>query len=218
MEEEPVTSLKLDQYVETVMARLNTLPEAERQQQVMELRQHLGELVQARSELGHCHEQASAAAIEQFGQASAVGRQLLYAYRRRRLARFGHGWPGAILLTIGSFLIVMLSSSLVLEPLTHHLQAFVDSRTFLWLGFLRISICLLLIGWVAGRLSGSKCLPVLAAYGLWFYAMYLAPQLRHEDMSDAIRSHTLTSGLLFSIAPFFAASVVLWRTKARQAI
>lgn len=65
---------RLEQYVETVAARLQSLPESEQQQQITKLRQHLEAIIFAGQAKGVSEEIATEAA--QFGEAE-VGAELI---------------------------------------------------------------------------------------------------------------------------------------------
>lgn len=82
-----MTNLKLDQYVETVAARLKTLPEPERKSQIDELRQHLESLVAANQTQGVSVDIATETALQQFGNAQEIGSDLGRSVWRMRLKR-----------------------------------------------------------------------------------------------------------------------------------
>ena len=86
-EAEEMTNPKLDRYIETVAARLGALPEAERTEQIAELRQHLHSLVASAQAEGADEEAATEAALRQFGQAQEVGADLSRSIWRMRLKR-----------------------------------------------------------------------------------------------------------------------------------
>ena len=75
----------LDHYLETVEARLNNLPPARRQEEMLEIRQHLEALVAGHQRAGVSEADAVAAAIRQFGHAEQIGQALSKASQQQRM-------------------------------------------------------------------------------------------------------------------------------------
>jgi uncharacterized membrane protein len=203
---------RLENYLEIVNEGLRKLPTAEREAEIAELEQHLRALVQAREELGQSEESALTEAIQQFGQASDVRRRLVAAYRRRRLARFRQTWLGAVLCTFFATCVAAFVSTSTLSPLYHWVSG--DNNTlFLWSLYVQLFIQGYMMGWLSYRLSGWKCLPVMAVWAVWFYSVYIAPQLRHEDMPYAIWVQTVVSTTIIIGTPLVSASIALGKSK-----
>ena len=99
---------QLEQYVETVAARLGTLPEAERTEQIAELRQHLESLVASAQTEGASEEAATETALRQFGDARQVGTDLNRSGWRMRLKRLPESWVTALSVVSGISLVNLL--------------------------------------------------------------------------------------------------------------
>jgi hypothetical protein len=69
-----------------VEARLRSLPPTDRAAELLEVRQHLEALAQARQEAGVSEEDAWCEALSQFGDAATVGNDLCHAWRKRNRA------------------------------------------------------------------------------------------------------------------------------------
>lgn len=67
---------QLDHYLATLEARLKSLPPARRQEEMLEIRQHLEALVAGHLRAGVSEDAAVAAAIRQFGHAEQIGQEL----------------------------------------------------------------------------------------------------------------------------------------------
>jgi uncharacterized membrane protein YhaH (DUF805 family) len=78
---------RLEQYVETIAAKLKSLPEAERDQQIAELQQHLQAMIADAYERGDNEESAVREAIRQFDASGRVGANLRRVGLRGRLRR-----------------------------------------------------------------------------------------------------------------------------------
>lgn len=76
---------RLDQYIETIHARLKSLPAAQRDEEVREIRQHLDALVAGHRAAGLGEDEAVHVAIRQFGHAEQVGRELHQTWQPQRL-------------------------------------------------------------------------------------------------------------------------------------
>ncbi|MES2462428.1 MAG: hypothetical protein V4671_17740 [Armatimonadota bacterium] len=204
----------LDQYLATVRKGLRTLPPAEQESEIAELRQHLEMLSLVHEELEDSKNRV-AAAIEQFGQASMVRRRLVAAYRRRRLARFRHTWFGAVLCTVFSAALGATVSSYILFPFGRSLVGENINAESLSLFIVSFCVALFLecwfIGWLSSRLSGWRCLPVIAIWIVFFYCIYAAPQFRHEDMPYAIWMQTVITTTIIMATPLLSAFVGLKR-------
>lgn len=81
---------RLEQYLTTIDAGLQTLPAARRAEELREIRQHLEALVAGHMARGAAEADAVEAAIRQFGHAEKIGRGLEAAWERRRAPRL---WP-----------------------------------------------------------------------------------------------------------------------------
>ncbi|MBX3013641.1 MAG: hypothetical protein KF832_19125 [Caldilineaceae bacterium] len=79
---------QLDHYLATLEARLKGLPPARRQEEMVEIRQHLEALVAGHQGAGVSEEAAVAAAIRQFGHAEQIGQELNKASQLPRLRPF----------------------------------------------------------------------------------------------------------------------------------
>jgi hypothetical protein len=75
----------LDRYIETIAARLKTLPAAQRDEEMREIRQHLDALVAGHRAAGLSEDEAVKVAIRQFGHAEQVGRELQQSQQPQRL-------------------------------------------------------------------------------------------------------------------------------------
>jgi hypothetical protein len=82
-----MANLKVEQYIETVAANLQSLSESERKSQIDELCQHLEALAAANHGRGQTEEAAIEAAIRQFGGSDELGRELKRMAWRARLKR-----------------------------------------------------------------------------------------------------------------------------------
>jgi len=78
----------LDHYLAILEARLKNLPPARRQEEMLEIRQHLEALVAGHQRAGGSAEEAVAAAIRQFGHAEQIGQALNKASQFPRLRPF----------------------------------------------------------------------------------------------------------------------------------
>lgn len=76
---------QLDHYLTILEARLKGLPPARRQEEMLEIRQHLEALVVGHRLAGASEEDAVAAAIRQFGHAEQVGQALNQASQQQRI-------------------------------------------------------------------------------------------------------------------------------------
>ncbi len=75
----------LDHYLETIEARLKNLPAVRRQEEMVEIRQHLEALIAGHYLAGLSQDEAVATAIRQFGHAEQIGQALSQASRQQRL-------------------------------------------------------------------------------------------------------------------------------------
>ena len=71
-----MTHPQLERYVETIALRLKSLPPAQRDEEVQEIRQHLDALIAAHRGAGLSEDEAVKLAIQQFGHAKHVGEEL----------------------------------------------------------------------------------------------------------------------------------------------
>ena len=79
---------QLDHYLAIFEARLTGLPPARRQEEMLEIRQHLEALVAGHLRAGVSEDAAVAAAIRQFGHAEQIGQELSKASQPQRLRPF----------------------------------------------------------------------------------------------------------------------------------
>lgn len=75
----------LDHYLEIIEGRLKRLSPARRQEELLEIRQHLEALAAGHRIAGLSEEEAEKAAIRQFGHAEQVGQELSNVSQRRRM-------------------------------------------------------------------------------------------------------------------------------------
>ena len=73
---------QLEQYLEEVETRLHELPMQQRQEEVAEIRLHIGTMIEAHKELGCTEEEAVRQALAQFGKAQVLSQGLSYAFHR----------------------------------------------------------------------------------------------------------------------------------------
>lgn len=78
---------RLDEYLTSVEAHLRTVPATEREQQIMELRQHLESAVAAEVTSGSTTAAAETEAIQQFGSPKRLAWQLNLARSKRSLPK-----------------------------------------------------------------------------------------------------------------------------------
>jgi hypothetical protein len=207
----------LDEYLESVRKGLRMLPLAEQETEIAELRQHLEAFTRAREEPGGRAE-GMAAAIEQFGEASTVRRRLVAAYRRRQIAQFRQTWPGAVLSTFFSAALGATVSSYTVFPLGRYIVG--ENITAENLTIFIASFCAALflecsfIGWLSSRLSSWRCLPVLALYAVFFYCVYVAPQLQHGEMPYVMWLQTVITATIIMATPLLSAVIELKRQAA----
>ncbi len=76
---------QLDRYLETIEGRLKRLPPARREEEMLEIRQHLEALAAGHRMAGLSAEEAEATAIRQFGHAEQVGQELINVSLRQRM-------------------------------------------------------------------------------------------------------------------------------------
>lgn len=208
---------RLENYIETINDGLRKLPSTEREAEIAELRQHLNALVLTQTELGNTdtEEDAVRGAMMQFGQASVVQRRLVLAYRRRQLAKFRQTWIGAVLCTIFAAFLGVIVSSCTLFPLGRYIVG--ENITTENLTVFIASFCVALfvecwfIGWFSSRLSSWRCLPVIASWMVFFYCVYVAPQLRHEDMPYVVWIQTVVTSVIIMATPLLSAFLALKR-------
>ncbi|MBA3468505.1 MAG: hypothetical protein H0T53_02560 [Herpetosiphonaceae bacterium] len=84
---------QIDQYIKTVSARLKRLTPAQRAEEIQEIRQHLEALIAGYVAQGRSEDEATGAAIRQFGRAEQIGRELGGAWALRQVRRL---WPYAV--------------------------------------------------------------------------------------------------------------------------
>ncbi len=87
---------RLDAYLEELSRSMRGLPRARRAEELREMEAHLYALVEARRELGYTADEAVEGSLRQFGEPRRLGRGLVWAWYRRRLAI-----PGATACAIG---------------------------------------------------------------------------------------------------------------------
>ncbi len=78
---------RLDEYLDAIAQRLRGVPRERRDEELLELRQHLESLIAAHIDQGLSESEAVAGALEQFGPSEEVGNGLRAAWDMRR-ARF----------------------------------------------------------------------------------------------------------------------------------
>lgn len=78
---------RLNEYLDDLESRLRFLPEADRQQEINEIRPHLQSLIAAHQSEGQNEDAAAQAALHQFGTARAIGSRIGRVERRKRLAQ-----------------------------------------------------------------------------------------------------------------------------------
>jgi uncharacterized membrane protein len=83
-----MASPQLEQYLETIEARLKNLPAPQRQEEILEIRQHLEALVAGHYLAGLSQDEAVATAIRQFGHAEQIGQALNQVSRQQRIRSF----------------------------------------------------------------------------------------------------------------------------------
>jgi len=79
---------QLEHYLKTIESRLQNLPPAQRQEELLEIRQHLEALVAGHHLAGLSEAEAVVAAIRQFGHAEQVGQELSKATQQKRIRSF----------------------------------------------------------------------------------------------------------------------------------
>ena len=79
-----MTHPQLERYVETIASQLKSLPPAQRDEEVQEIRQHLDALVAGHCGAGLSEDEAVKLAIRQFGHAKQVGEELCQVSQPQR--------------------------------------------------------------------------------------------------------------------------------------
>lgn len=212
---------RLEEYVKAATARL---PESERTLEQLEIHQHLTALIAAHEELGDTTETATDAALKQLGDARVIHEELLKTHRRakfyglmnrplsefwpidrRQLATFCRSWPGAVVCTLFSAYSVCTFVPMVL----------VNSPVgLLWSGTAMFLLQCSLLGWLSCRLSGRRCLPMLAAITIWFNLRYIWPQIvRGSDSYEDWRLLLFVTGSTL-VLPILSAYISLRQSPA----
>lgn len=76
--------VQIDDCMARLARQLKSLPAAEREEHLRELRQHLDALIAMHRELGAMEEEAVRAALHSFGDPTRIGRQMAQEWRRRQ--------------------------------------------------------------------------------------------------------------------------------------
>lgn len=207
---------RLERYAETVNAGLKRLPTDEREKEIAELKQHLEALTQARTELGDSEETAIEGAIQQFGHAPTIQRRLVAAYWRRRLALFYRSWPGAVVCTYCTVYLVYAFVPILLDQLipynVHNPNN--NPTVLLWYSYTTLFFQCWLVGGLSCRLSGRRCLPVLAAIVMWCNLHCILPQIMRGPYSYEDWRLLLMCASSSLTLPFLASYVSLRRSPA----
>lgn len=112
---------RLENYLAEVAARLHSLPTARRNEELREIRAHLENAVQAYQELGDSEDDAAQAAVQRFGSANTIGRQMARTWWRGRFIAFRESVSGlivmaAILLALPNMLLHALIPAPLISP------------------------------------------------------------------------------------------------------
>ena len=228
---------RLEQYVEMVDAGLKRLPTDEREKEITELRQHLEALMLAHEELGETTETATDSALKQLGDARVIHEELLKTHRRakfyglmnrplsefwpidrRQLAAFCRSWPGAVVCTLFSVYSVYTFVPIVLALVYNPYNPSNTPAGLLWSSYAMLLLQCCLLGWLAARLSGRRCLPVLAAIVLWFNLYCIWPQVVHGQNSFEDWRLLLTVAGSTLVLPFLTAYATQSRSPSYQKV
>ena len=174
----------LDKYLQTLAHELRALPQAQRDSEVREMRQHLEAIIARLCEGGLSEAEATEAALAQFGVARTVGRELKRASDSKNL------WRRALLAPlcgVASFAPLSLGACLLDARATDGMESLgVKGWPYLVPGFVMLGLISMASGAVASRVSprwGGRsmlCLPFVACL-----AAVLAGMFPQEVLSDA---------------------------------
>lgn len=122
----------LEQYLEQVKTHLQEMPQQQREEEVEEIRQHIGTMVAAHRELGATDEVAIMQALAQFGKAQALGSELARAFRRRDRILRG-SLLGATAFSCAAYWALIVMHTLCI-PAFHPSPAGMTMLSLLWVG------------------------------------------------------------------------------------
>lgn len=160
---------RLDKYLQALAHELRALPQAQRDSEVREMRQHLEAIIARLCEGGLSEAEATEAAIAQFGAAHKVGRELRAAGEER------DPWQRVVLAPlcgVSSFAILALVSCLLDALVTSEMESLGVARWpyVLVPGFVLLTLISIASGALASRVSprlGGRSmlwLPIVAIF------------------------------------------------------
>lgn len=213
---------RLEQYLNELAVRLNSLPAYQRDEELAEVRAHLEAMIAANQELGDTEEEAVHAALRQFDASRKLGQGLARTWRRGQRRTWRETLSGAAICAAGCYWGISSVITLVFYPMVATTPSEAARSKVLNLAF--YVLLPILPGLVTGLATPKRAvigtalaLSVFSAY-FWFRGQRaIAEAIASRNYAEWEVSPFLVYPLLVTLGAAAAWAGTRWTQRRRRA-